>query len=177
MKKTFFSFLSFLTLLCIATGCGYTTSSALPGNLKTIHVEQIDNRIVYTSATSRNVYFPLLEVDVRNAIIDRFQFDGNLRIGEQSQADLLLKGNLLDYKRHGLRFSDDDVAEEYRVNVVVSLELWDMTIGELMWRESRFVGEATYFISGSEATTEESAVDEAVKDLARRIVERTIENW
>ena len=177
MKKTFFSFLSLLTFLCIVTGCGYTTRSTLPGNLKAIHVERIDNQIVYTSATSRNVYFPLLEVDVRNAIIDRFQFDGNLRIGEQSQADLLLKGNLLDYKRDGLRFSDDDVAEEYRVHVVVSLELWDMTAGELMWREPRFVGEATYFISGPEATTEESAVDEATKDLARRIVERTIENW
>jgi len=171
-------FVLFIILIpAVFLGCGYTTSSLLPGHLRTIHIGQFDNQIVYTSASSRNVYFPLLEVDARNAIVDRFQYDGNLRIIQEGQADLVLKGELLDYQRQGLRFSDSDVAEEYRILVVVALQMWDMTSGELMWSEPRFVGESTFFLSGAQATTEESAVQKALDDLARRVVERTVENW
>jgi hypothetical protein len=46
-----------------------------------------------------------------------------------------------------------------------------------MWKYDRFIGEATYFVTGAQATSEESAVEEATTDLARRIVERTVENW
>ena len=166
-----------MVLAACLSGCGYTTSSTLPGNLKTIHIDRLKNEIAYTSSTSREVYFPLLEVDARNAIIDRFQFDGNLTLTDSDRADLVLKGQLVDYERAGLRYSDDDVAEEYRIYVVVALEMWDMTEGEIKWSEPRFVGEATYFISGPEATSEESAVQEALEDLARRVVERTVEDW
>jgi len=164
--------------VCVfANGCGYTTRSTLASHLKTIHIESFDNAISYTSGSTRNVYFPLLEVDARNAIIGRFQFDGNLRISESDQADLVLEGKLINYSRHGLRFTDGDDVEEYRVNVIVSLELWDTREEVLRWSESRFVGEATYFVTGPEATSEESAVEEAIEDLARRIVERTVEDW
>ena len=175
MKKI----LSLLILAGVAftNGCGYTTNSTLPGNLKTIYIDRLVNEVSYTSSGSRDVYFPLLEVDARNAIIDRFQFDGNLTLTDTDNADLVLKGKLIDYERQGLRFSDDDTVEEYRIYVVVSLEMWDMSKGELKWSEPRFVGEATYFISGPEATSEESAVQEALKDLARRVVERTVEDW
>ena len=46
-----------------------------------------------------------------------------------------------------------------------------------MWEEKGFIGDATYFTSGTLAKTEDTALDEAVDDLARRIVERTIEWW
>jgi len=176
MRNLFLCVYSLIVLVSMS-GCGYTTSSTLPSNLKKIYVEQFDNKIVFTSASNRNVYFPLLEVDTRNAILDRYQFDGNLDISRSHQADLILKGKLLNYYRRGLRFDDKDTAEEYRIHVVVSLELWNTQTQTMMWSESRFVGSATYFLSGPEATTEESAVEEALVDLSRRIVERTVENW
>src|SRR6185503_2794638 len=104
-----------MVLAACLSGCGYTTSSTLPGNLKTIHIDRLKNEIAYTSSTSREVYFPLLEVDARNAIIDRFQFDGNLPLTDSDRADLVLRGQLVDYERAGLRYSDDAVAEEYRI--------------------------------------------------------------
>ena len=170
--------LSILLLSIALTGCGYTTSSALPNNLQTIHVEKFVNEISYASdAGRRNLYFPLLEIDVHNAIIDRYLFDGNLRIADKGLADLVLKGTLTNYSRRALRLDDNDDVEEYRVYINVQLELWDMQRNELMWRQSNLSGEATYFLTGPAASTEESAVAEAVEDLARRIVERTIENW
>ena len=161
------------------SGCGYTTSSLLPASYKTIYVAPFKNNISYTTERTRNIYFPLIEVDAHRAIVDRFLFDGNLRIAKEHNADLILKGELTKYERIGLRFNADDErdVEEYRAQVTVSLVLIDAKTQEVVWEEPSFVGEATYFTTGSQARSEKTAVDEALLDLARRVVERTIEDW
>lgn len=177
-----FSGAHFVWSLCLVScvlfsGCGYTTKSILPKNIRTIYVEPFKNNIDFTTGTGRNVYLPLLEIDARNAVIDRFLFDGNLKIAKPEAADLILKGDLNGYNRSGLRYTDNDDVEEYRVHVTVSFELWNTKKDELSWAEPNFTGEATYFVTGPEVSTEDSAVDKAIVDLARRIVERTIEDW
>ncbi len=157
--------------------CGYTTRSTLPASIKTIHVELFKNSISYTTEGSRNIYLPLLEVKVRNAVTDRFLFDGNLKLADPDQANLVLKGELKNYERTVLRYTDNDDVQEYRVHITVALELWNTRKQEAVWMEPAFVGEATYFVTGASAKSEESAVDDAMKDLARRIVERTVEDW
>ncbi|MBP9853395.1 MAG: hypothetical protein KBD53_00845 [Candidatus Omnitrophica bacterium] len=173
-KKLALAIISCATFL---TGCGYTTSSTLPSSIDSIYVEKMANKIDFTDESRRNLYLPLLEVDVHNAIKNRFLYDGNLEIGDENSADLRLKGELRSYDRVGLRFTENDDVEEYRVMITVHLEMYDNDTQELMWTEESFVGEATYFVSGSQATTEESAVKEAIVDLSRRIVERTVEAW
>ncbi|HOY08926.1 MAG TPA: LPS assembly lipoprotein LptE [Candidatus Omnitrophota bacterium] len=177
--KLFLSFrFWFITAVLFGmAGCGYTTQSALPARLKTIFVEPFINSIDYTADGDRQIYFPLLEVKVRNAVIDRFLFDGNLRVTEKDQADLVLSGELVRYERYALRYTDNDDVQEYRVHVIVNLVMKDRRHNEVLWEESGFAGEATYFVSGALATTESSALEEATVDLARRVVERTIENW
>lgn len=168
-----------MLVLCVTcfAGCGYTTKSTLPSSLKTIRIEPFKNSIDFATGTSRNVYLPLLEVEARNAVINRFLFDGNLKVVELHEADLILNGELIRYERSGLRYTDDDDVQEYRVHVTVSFKLIKARSDEVSWTEPNFVGEATYFVSGPSVTSEESAVDEALLDLARRIVERTIEDW
>ncbi len=178
MRK--FIFLSiFLTIFSIS--CGYSTRSTLPANIRTIYVEPFKNNIDYTASSGRRVYFSLLEVNSRNAVIDRFLFDGRLKIAKPDEADYILKGNLVGYERSPLRYTDSDDVEEYRVHVSVSFELLNPYAEEegeeVLWAEPSFVGEATYFVTGPLASSEETAVDEAIIDLARRIVERTIEDW
>ena len=170
-------FVSIAVVSFLVGGCGYTTSSSLPGNLRTVHVKTFKNEIEYVGGRTRNIYLPLLEVDVRKTIIDRFMFDGNLRVVDEDAADLVLTGSLVNYNRSALRYTDDDDVQEYRVQVVVDLEMIDSETGELFWEEKGFAGEADYFIVGAQAITEDTAVDNAMLDLARRIVERTIENW
>jgi len=175
MKKIIWLFILFLG--GISLNCGYTARSTLPGYMRTIYVEPFKNNISFTSEGGRDVYLPLLEVDTKNAIVKRYLFDGNLKIAVPDKADLILKGELKRYNRGGLRFSDDDKVEEYRVQIFISAELWDVHKKVVVWTETDFAGEATYFLTGALATTEQSAIDEAIADLARRIVERTIENW
>ncbi|MCA9405080.1 MAG: LptE family protein [Candidatus Omnitrophica bacterium] len=176
MKKLLLYFTLLFSGMSLVS-CGYTTGSALPSNLKTIYVSEFKNNIDFSTESRRNLYFPLLEVDVRNQIIERFLFDGNLRVTDENQADLILRGELTGYDRGALRYTDNDDVQEYRVHIIVSLKMYDARTQEVMWTETSFVGEATYFITGAQATTEESALQEAVEDLARRIVERTIEDW
>lgn len=186
-EKTVLKFRSaaFCTASCVLclvscvlfSGCGYTTKSTLPRSLRTIHVEPFKNRIDYAAGSGRNIYLPLLEVKARNAVIDRFLFDGNLKIADPQEADLVLKGELKNYERTPLRYTDNDDVQEYRVHITVSFELWNAQKEEVSWTEPGFVGEATYFVTGPSAKSEESAVDDAIVDLARRIVERTIEDW
>lgn len=176
MNKSLQFALSLIVVLALA-GCGYTTRTTLPSSIKTVHVEPFKNSIDFTASTRRNLYLPLLEVDARNEIINRFLFDGNLKIADAETADLLLKGELKNYNRSGLRYSDDEDVQEYRVHITVSFEMWDNKRQELRWSEPNFVGEATYFVTGAQASTEESAIDNALLDLARRIVERTVEDW
>ena len=109
--------------------------------------------------------------------MNRYQFDGHLKLTESENADLILKGKLESYERSGLRFTDNNDVQEYRIHVIVSLELFDTAKGEARWTETGFAGESTYFVSGPTAKSEEAAVEDAVTDLARRIVERTIEDW
>ncbi|MBI3021287.1 MAG: hypothetical protein HYY59_04740, partial [Candidatus Omnitrophica bacterium] len=46
-----------------------------------------------------------------------------------------------------------------------------------LWEEEGLTGDTTYFALGSNTETEAAALDRALTDLARRIVERTVENW
>ena len=46
-----------------------------------------------------------------------------------------------------------------------------------MWAEPSFGGDSTYLVTGSGSKSESVAIDDAVKDLAQRIIERTVEDW
>jgi len=170
--------ITFVMMLCsFLAGCGYTSKSLMPGHLRTLYVDHFKNNVTYTNERAQNIYYPLLELDVQKAIIDRFLFDGNLKIAKEDNADLILRGELKGYKKDVLRSTDNDDVEEYRITITISLVLWDEVKGEAFFEEANFSGETTYFVTGVAAKSESAAVKEAVNDIARRVVERTIENW
>lgn len=172
---------SVFCLLSTVSGCGYTTRSAIRSSIKTVYVEPFKNEINYSSEFSeaRNVktYFPLLESKITRTIIDRYLLDGNVKIVKRETADTVLKGALIDYVRDPLKYDDNNNVEEYRVNLVVRMSLWNEKENKLIWEEPRFVGQSTYFTTGTLAKSESAAIDDALTDLARRIVERTVEQW
>ena len=176
MKKYFY--LAMIAVFsCHGLSCGYSARTTLPANLRTIHVEPFKNAILYENQGNRNVYLPLLEQKVRNAIVNRFLFDGHLKATDPDRADVILKGELIGFERNALRLSDNENVTEYRIHVIVAMSLLNVETNELLWDESSFAGETTYFVSGPRAKSEEAAVQDAIADLARRIVERTIEDW
>ena len=163
------------------TGCGYTTGSLLPANIKNIYIENFTNKIPITEEISDQqrykTYRPLLEVDITQAIIDKFIFDGHLRVTQKRDADIIMQGALVDFRRETTQYGSDDTIDQYRMVILVDMNVTDAKSGEAMWSESNFAGSHYYFTTGPQAQSENTAVTDALSDLARRVVERTIEVW
>lgn len=170
-----------LILSLSLTGCGYTTKSLLAPELKSIYVDNFANKInVNREQTDERMYTsyrPGLEVDITKAVIDRFIFDGNLKIANSKSGDLTLKGELVDFRKEALRYDANDNVEEYRILLVCDLELKATKTDKIVWTENGFSGEATYRTGGTLAVSENAAIRDATTDLARRIVERVVEGW
>ncbi|MBL7155898.1 MAG: hypothetical protein ISS90_02025 [Candidatus Omnitrophica bacterium] len=177
-KNALFCALLALIFLC---GCGYTTRSAVRSKDPSICVNNFVNKINVTQeTTNRKAYYayrPGMESDITTEIINRFLFDGDYEIKDANNAHYLLKGELVDFKREPLRYDTNDNVTEYRISVVINMELRDRETGTLLWKENDFAGESTYRTQGQYAKPESAAAGEAIKDLADRVVERTVENW
>lgn len=156
-----------LWVLVLAGGCGYTLKSVPPHGLKTIYVETFKN----------DTYEPALEIDLTNGVISRFLFDGTLKAVREENADAVLRGKLTQFVREPLRYTNTEEVSEYRLTLKVDFSLWDNRTQKLIWEEKNFVGDTTFFTTGSREKSEEKARGEAITELARRIVDRVVEEW
>lgn len=181
-KIILFSFPGFLFF--VISGCGYTARTVYRGPYKTVFVQPIINKINILSESVTDLsqefrtYYPLLENNLRVAIINRFMYDGGFRVASKAEADLVLKGELIDYRRDAMRYENnqEDVAE-YRISIIMRLTLYKRGQDEPLWDEPNFVGDAVYFTSGSQSKTEQEAIDNAITDISRRVIERLVDNW
>mgnify|MGYP000975259505 CR=1 FL=1 len=166
--------------MMIVGGCGYSTRTVSPtmDGIKTIYIAPFQNKVDYgTEGGNKNLYVPMMEVKVTSGTINRFITDGFLKVAKPEEADIILKGELINYRRDVLRYDDYDVAREYRITIIVAMTLLNAHTNEVVWTEPSFGGESTYLVDGPSAKSESVAIDEAVKDLAQRIIERTVEDW
>jgi hypothetical protein len=169
-------------VVCLfAAGCGYTTRPGLAAHLKTIYVKPFINKIDVTQLSTGDERFPIyrhqMEVDLTKAVLSRFQFTGLLRPAGVDRADCRLEGELVEFRRDPLRYDANQQVEEWRLNVVVNLQFIDQKNDIVMWEEQQFTGDTTYFAVGANVESESSGLDRAITDLAKRIVERSVENW
>jgi len=153
--------------LCIP-GCGYRIGNINPDDpIKRLAVPTFQN-----SSTE-----PGIQTRATSAIITQFQIDGAYQIVEPAQADAVLHGNIIGYNRNALRFSSNDVTREYRLTIGASLKLVEARTGKLIWSATRVEGETTFFINVALPEDERRARPDALEDLARHVVERTVERW
>jgi hypothetical protein len=181
MKPGIWRIISCCFLSLAVCGCGYTTRSLIAGKYKTIFIQPFANKIAFTSESNSNskykVYRPMLEIDLTRAVVNKFLIDGNLKPVALDSADLVLKAELLEFRRDPLKYTSVDDVQEYRINIVINMSLWDNKNDKLVWEENNFTGDSSYFVTGAQAKSEDTAVQDAIKDLSRRIVERAVEQW
>src|SRR3989338_5044008 len=147
-----------LCVVMLGTGCGYTTKSNLPEHIKTIHVEPVKNAIDLSTEVSDKerfrVYRPGVEVDITNAVINRFIFDGNLKVVKSEKADAVFEGKLVDYRRDPLRYSQADDIQEYRLSVTLDATVTSAKDHQVLWHEN-LTGDTSFFLSGPRAISED----------------------
>ena len=146
-----------------------------------IFVEGFRNKIdISREPSSRhryNVYKPFLEVKITNAIIDRFLYEADFKVTDLQSADLVLKGELVNFLRQPLKYSDSKEIQEYRLNVMINFTLKDLRTGKILLEEKNLTADTTYFVTGRAATTEDSAIQVLLEDVARRTVNRIAHQW
>jgi len=180
-KLKHFFFISCILYFVCFCGCGYTTR-AYVGAHKSIYVAPFKNSIniaTERAAYSRYMsYYPLLESTITQKVVSRFIFDGSLKVLKEEDADTILRGELISYSRDALIYADNNEdVEEYRITLTVNIIFYDGESGKKIWQKDSLSGDTSYFVTGSQAKSEKSALDDAIDDLARRIVEAFVEQW
>ncbi|PIU41809.1 MAG: hypothetical protein COS99_03285 [Candidatus Omnitrophica bacterium CG07_land_8_20_14_0_80_42_15] len=171
-----------LVLLFTISGCGYTTKSLLAPHLRTVYIEPVINKIDFTRETTYDnrlsIYRPGLERDLTKTLKERFIFDGNLKVvNEKEKADSELMCEVVDFLKEPLQYTDDQNVDEYRLKIIVNIKFTDLSNNVVLVDEKSFAGESTYTITGTLAGTESGTEQNAITDLARRVVEKIIEGW
>ncbi len=179
MRKLLLTLL--LPLALLQSGCGYSQKSLLPSHIKSIHILPVKNTIDLSAEISDKdrfkVYRPGVEVELTNAIINRFIFDGTLQVSKSGAADAVVEAKLVDYRRDVLRYTNGDDVEEYRLSIVLDVTVTETQSQKQIWHETGLTGDTTFFLRNARAQTEDEAVAKAVDDTARRVVEKTVEIW
>ncbi len=152
-------------------GCAYTASPALlPPHLKSVAIPVFENQTgEYT-----------LEQDVTDAVVRRFVSDNHLRIVDSRTADCIVQGTLRSYRNAVFGISTTDVAQEYRVTIVVSVTFKDQVKNREIWHDEDIVKTANYYVQnvpGQPAKTELDGRKEAIEKIADEILSRSIESW
>lgn len=164
-----------LALMCaaaIVSGCsmfGYTVGSSLPKNLRRIHVATFEN------ASGE----PQLEAECTAAAIRDFQKDGTLQVvTDAASADLVLHVKLLTFSLEPLRFERDEAkkANEYRMQINARVECENRRTGSMLVTRT-VKGKATFVPAGGLSESKKTALPDAAKDLAHRIVKSIVEDW
>lgn len=161
-------------LMAANSGCGYTNRAILPNNIRTIAIPPFENKIPPQDTFT---YETGLEIDVTEAVIDRILFDGNLKVADIKKADSRLEGTVIAYYQEATRFDALDGVSEYRLYLVCKLKLIDQRTNTVIWDEPSFSGDTEYFITGSTAKPESSAVKSVMTEFAKNVVNRIVEDW
>lgn len=163
--------LIFLVVMLVE-GCGYRlvgTESSLPPHLKTMVIPLFGN----------STPEPEIQRDLTSAVRESFINDGRLKIVNENNANLLLKGILFQYELRPISFDRRDVAVEYWVILGVDIEVVDQ-VKKKTYVKQKFTTKWDYKASSVVANSEASrqlALSEAYRDLATRLVNIVVEKF
>lgn len=152
-------------LAASATGCGYSSASLVPDRYRTISVE------VFSNGTPRHD----LEYEVTRAVVEELQARTHLRVVDRDMPhDLTLVGSLRDV--------DEDVSSrrtlqrirESDVFVTADVTVLDAARQEIVPKTKITEREAFVPAIGEDVR---SARQEAVRELAERIVRTLEQGW
>ena len=150
-------------------GCAnYRIGTTLPEHLKTVYVETLRNQ------TGE----PQIETTITAAILREFQRDGQLKVVDREDADVLVSGTLKVYKLEPMRYDRNSpkTTLEYRAIVHADILAMDQVEGRRLVRQS-VSGSTKMGAAGDLVTARRNALPDVAEDLAGEIVDAVISAW
>ena len=164
-------FVALLVAVSLSGCAGYHLGEAKPQYLKDVHKIAIP--------TFRNgTFIPRVEVLVTNTVIKQFQQDGTYRITDESQADAVLRANIITVGRRPVRSVRGNVlaTSEFNLALAVTYSLFTRD-GQKLVGPLTVSGTTSFFVGSDVATEEEQAIPLAAEDLAVHLVSQLSEGW
>ena len=146
-------------------GCGYTAKSRLPEDVKTVAVPIFRNQTFYRD----------LELELAQALRKEVLAKTNARVSSVKNADAILEGEIIDFRLVKLRESLRDEVVEYSVRLTVDVSFKDLKTDENIVSIKELKRRAEFEVNRGQGIKQ--ARQEAVKELAREIVSRTLNRW
>lgn len=160
-------------LALFLAGCGYSFHSIDP-SLSSLYISKIRNKIAissdYSATDDIKKYYPNLEVYLRQKIIDRFIFEGQLSIVNDDSADVVIDADLVSYLKEPLTYNSSDEVTRWRIKIGLTarINIKDKEVVKSVY------GEYTYDPS---LISERSAIDRAMEDLAKNLADIVLNTW
>lgn len=157
-------------------GCGYHlvgTSSSLPPELQTLHVEKFENLTRWVDLDQRLVEAVTLEWVRRG----RFEVVDN-----PEEADVILSGVITSVSFAPVSFDQQGRATEYQITMLTSVRLRDMQGDEprLLWEDRAFSRRTSYPVDPRAKNyfdRQIEAINDVSKEYARALVSAVLEGF
>jgi len=169
MKRSIYLFSGLSTALLLAGCMGYQLGGTRPEGIETVYMAPVVNE------TSE----PAIELQVTEALRQRLQFDGRLKLKNAvGNADAIMEVTLTDYRLTAIAFRDDlkTTARQYRLRITGVATLTDAKKRKTI-SESKTYGEATFTFESDLTTSKRDALPRAAQDIAKFMVDDLIEQW
>jgi hypothetical protein len=155
-----------LSVALTTIGCAYSTARPYPGTVQTVCVEMFGSK-----EFRRGLEFQLTE-----AVQKRILTDTTYRLADKAQADTLLTGEVVEVRQAALG-SDPRTGRprETAATFVVSVQWKDLRSGKVLLDRPAMVQTVDYIQPVGETFFQAS--NEAIDDLAERIVEEMQTDW
>ncbi len=170
MKKVFLAVLAVVASLGLVSCAGYSPQVQFPSYITKVAVP------IFANKTDRFG----MEQYVTQKTIDQFISDGKVSIADEQSADAVVKCAIEQYVLMPTRYDTNQVPQEYRLKITVSLFFFDNKNQRKLWEEPKLWEDTTYYVVnslGMPAETEEMARNRLLDKLAERVFRRVIYGW
>ena len=142
-----------------------TAQYRVPKGIKTIAVDLFQNRTRYSE----------VEFEFTTALRREVSAKTPLKIDKAENADAIISGEIIGYRRHLLRETRADSPTEYRIVVTVKYQVKNVKTGAIIAENSRLKRSADYQLLRGQV--ERQAREEAIRELARNLVQDAFNRW
>ena len=169
MNKSIIAVLTAAAVSAILPGCAnYQLGTTLPPHLRTISVSTFKN-------LSEE---PQIETTITSATLSEFQRDGQLKVRDADEADILLTGEILNYRLDNVRSDRNNpkTTREYKAIVTMRIHAVERATGKKV-TEQNVTGSKTFEATGDLMTARRSVLPDLSRELGRKVVDAVISAW
>lgn len=155
-----------LGLTLVLSGCYSFTATTLPSHIKTVQIEEVDNRTLD----------PVLANRLRDGVVTLFKRNaGSVRlVNEEASASFAM--TLLSYSNRPENFNSSSEVETYRVTLRVNVAFYDNVKKEMIYEGRGLSAEGVYDVLKNESE-ERQGQERAIEKLQELIITNALAKW